>query len=131
MAEIVPRLIVVSDRTTKLTVRRKTGDTNPENFQLIDSTMTAIDVTGRTFRLAVDPAKAPANTDNQIYELTGEIVDAETGKIRFPLSSGDAAAAAGSYFFDLEMTYDEDDDATGVIKTIGEGRWILSQDIAQ
>lgn len=131
MAEIVPRLIVVSDRPTKLTIRRRTGDTAPENFQLIDVGMTAIDVTGRTFRLAADPSQTPANTDNQIYELTGEIVDAETGKIRFPLSAGNAAAAAGSYFFDVEMTYDEDDDATGVIKTIASGRWVLTQDITQ
>lgn len=131
MAEIVPRLIVVSDRPTKLTIRRSKGDTAPENFQLIDVTMTAIDVTGRTFRLAADPSQAPANTDNQLYELTGEIVEAASGKIRFSLSSGDAGAAAGSYYFDLEMTYDEDDDATGVIKTIAKGRWVLTQDITQ
>lgn len=131
MAEINPLLIVIGDKPSRVNVQRSRGDTSPQNYQLVDRTMTVIDVTGRTFRLAVDPSSEPTSDANEIYELTGEIVDAEAGKIRFPLSAGDAAATAGAYFYDIEMTYDEDDAALGVIKTIAKGRWRIKQDVTK
>jgi len=131
VAEINPLLIVIGDKPSKVNVTRSRGDTAPQNFQLVDVTMTAVDVTGRTFRLAVDPEREPASDANEVYELTGEIVEAELGKIRFPLSAGDAAATPAVLFYDIEMTYDEDASATGVIKTIAKGRWTIKQDVTK
>lgn len=118
-----------SRNVTQLAVKRFRNDTAPEQFTLVTASGTAIDITGRSFRLAVDPSQSPADNLNNIYELTADIVDANAGIYEFPLTALQAQAAAGNYFFDIEMTYDNG--GTNVTRTIAQGSWEIVEDITK
>lgn len=111
-----------------MAVTRYRGDTVAERFQLVDQSGLAIDITDRTFVLSVNALENPTDSDPDLYELTGEIVEATAGTYEFPLSVGQADSAAGSYFFNIKMTFNPD--GTGnVIKTVGGGTWDIVQGI--
>ena len=109
-------------------VVRYRGDTRSIEFQRVDISGNAVDITGRTYRLVVDPSPSPSDGTNNVYELVGVITDADAGKYKFPFSQVQADSAVGAYHYDVEETLDED--GSSVSQTIGGGTWTIVQGIS-
>lgn len=107
-----------------LDICRSRGDTFPFDISItLDST--AVDITGNTFLLTVDPSPAPTDDTNNLFQNTPAIQDAAGGVIRVTLSSGDAGQTPGTYFYDLQMT------SGSSVRTIAKGQWVVEQDITK
>ena len=101
---------------------RMRGDTFAFAFQIRDDGVVR-DITDHTFRLAVDPSEEPANSDNQLFLLTGTITNAVQGLVMFGPLTTQQANYVGEYFYDLEMI-----DDTGQIRTVKKGKFVFEQD---
>lgn len=112
----------MSQTITEIDICRKRGDTFPFTFTVKDSSGTAIDITGFTYKLAVDPSEEPTSNANNIFELTGTVTDGPNGKVQFSLTTGQADNL-GDYFYDLEQT-----DTGSFIRTIAQGKFQFIQD---
>lgn len=105
---------------------RRRGDTYPYVIQVVDKCSgDALDITGYSFRLVVDPAKEPVNSTNNIWDVTGVITGPTTGIVEFTPSTGEADNQ-GDFYYDIEMV-----DTGSKIRTIEYGKFILKQDIAK
>jgi hypothetical protein len=108
-------------------ITRKRGDTYPHNIKVMSATTkAALDVTGFSFLLTVDPSPVPTSSDNNLLQITGVIEDAAGGLVSFTPTSLQADQTAGRYYYDIQMTYD-----TGEILTIDNGAYIVEQDITK
>lgn len=105
---------------------RRRGDTYADEF-IIKSKATGlpINITGYTFTLTVDPAKDPTADTNNLFQLTGTIIDAVAGRVEFA-PSAIQADHVGSYFYDVQMI----DGATRK-RTIVSGKYKFIQDITK
>jgi len=105
---------------------RKRGDTCAIQREIKSkSTGAAIDISGYSFLLTVNSEKEPANSDNQIFQVSGTITSALSGLVDFFPSVSDASNV-GDYFYDIQLT-----DAGGKKRTIESGRYRVSQDITK
>lgn len=107
-------------------ITRKRGDTYADEF-IIKSTATdtPINITGYSFTLTVDPEKAPTSAANNLYSLTGVVVDAANGRVEFAPTALQADHV-GKYFYDVQMT-----DGAGRKRTIVSGKYTYTQDITK
>lgn len=107
-------------------IERKRGDTAP-----ITATVTAqrsrtpANITGSVFKLTVDSRMAPDDSTSKLFELTGNIVDAERGVVEFSLTS-EQADHVGFFYYDIQMT-----DSYGKIHTLDCDSFVMSQDITK
>lgn len=105
---------------------RKRGDTYADEIVLQSrSTGAAINITGCSFVLTVDPHQYPTDAAANLFALDGTILDAAAGRVEFAPSSGQANQV-GSYWYDIQMT-----DAVGRKRTILSGRYTFVQDIGK
>lgn len=103
------------------------GDTLRWTFQILaDDGTTPVDVTGFSFRLAVDPSPEPADATAQLFVLTGAILTPASGIVAFEMSPAQANQLPGIYFYDLEMT-----DAGTRVRTILKGQFRIDQDVTK
>ena len=102
------------------------GDTVAWTFAVKDSAGVAVDITGSSFLLTVDPSDEPANSDNNLFQLTGTITDAPNGIVQFEMTTGQADQTPNVYFFDLQQT-----DASSRIRTIARGKFEFVQDLTK
>lgn len=100
---------------------RKRGDTYAETFQLKINGV-AQDITGDTLLLTVNRDEAPADTTNQLFQLTATHV--AFGIFAFAPSAVQPADP-GSYFYDIQWS------DGGVLRTILRGKYIVEQDITK
>lgn len=101
------------------------GDTRP--FQLtLQQGGSALDITGFTFLLTVDPSPTPADSVNNLFQLMGTIIDAVNGIVEFQMSTAQADQTPGVYFYDVQYT-----DGAGDIFTFLKGEWEVLQDITK
>jgi hypothetical protein len=108
-------------------ITRKRGDTYAETIIVVTAgTTTPIDVTGCTFLLTVDPAKAPADNTNNLFDIVGTILDAPAGEVEFAPSALDADQLPGTYYYDIQMT-----DGAGRVRTVALDKWVVTQDITK
>lgn len=108
-------------------ITRRRGDTYADEITVTSSTTKApIDIAGYTFTMTLDPEKAPATADNNIYQLTGTIVDAPTGRVEFAPSALQADQTPGTYWFDIQMV-----DGAGRKRTIALDKYTYTQDITK
>lgn len=105
-------------------ITRKRGDTYPIEI-LVTSEDLPLDVTGCTFKLTVDPSKAPTADTNNIIALTGTLVIGETGRVDFAFTD-EQADNLGKYYYDVQMT-----DGDGKIRTIMADKFVWVQDITK
>ena len=106
---------------------RKRGDTYADEFILkSSSTGLPINLTGYSFVLTVDPEKAPATSANNLYQITGTILDAAGGRVEFAPSALQADQTPGAYFYDVQMV-----DGAGRKRTIVSGKYKYEQDIGK
>jgi len=109
----------------EVNIVRYRGDSWAPEFEIRQG-KAAYDVTGSSFRLTVNPSRAPADAFGQAFQLVGVIVDGPAGLVRFPASAASAEAAPGAYRFDVEET-----NSAGEVRTIVVGRWDVKQDISK
>ena len=106
---------------------RARGDTYADEIQIMSSTTgLALDITGFSFLLTIDPDRFPTGSGNNLYQLTGVITDAANGLVEFAPSAVQADQTPGRYWYDVQMT-----DNTGRIRTIQSGRYTFTQDITK
>lgn len=107
-------------------IERKRGDTYADEIVVKSKTTgLPIDITGYAFTMTVDPEKAPLTADNNLYQLTGAIVDAAAGRVEFAPTSTQANQL-GKFFYDVQMV-----DGAGRKRTIVSGKYTYSQDITK
>lgn len=106
-------------------IERKRGDTYAIELSVTDSSGTAVDISGYSFLLTVDPEKYPASSDNNLFQLTGTITSALSGTVEFSPSAANTDAV-GTYYYDIQMT-----DSGGLISTLDSGKFKLVQDITK
>ena len=117
MSDVVP---------TEIDLTRKRGDTYADLFTLVDEDAAAVDITGRTYLLTVDPEPNPGDAVNNLFQLTGSIVSAPAGTVEFAPSAGQSDQTPADYYYDIQQT-----DAGGKIRTIATGKYSISQDITK
>lgn len=102
------------------------GDTTPWTFTVQDSAGAAVNITGFTYVLTVDPSDEPTDAVNNLFALTGTITDGPNGIVEFELSAVQADQTPSVYFFDLQQT-----DGSGKLRTIAKGEFEFKQDISK
>lgn len=103
------------------------GDTTPWTFTIkTGSPAAAINITGFSFLLTVDPSDEPSGSGNNLFQLLGTITDAPNGVVEFEMSAVQADQTPNTYFHDLQET-----DAAGKLRTIAKGKFIFEQDITK
>lgn len=112
-------------RPAEVNITRYRGDTWGPEFA-IQQSGAAYDITDHSFKLSVNPSRTPADATAQEFQVTGSIVDATGGIVKFPLGSSEAALDPGTYYYDVQET----DDA-GAVRTIIVGTWTVTQDITK
>lgn len=107
-------------------ITRKRGDTYADQFTIkSETTGAAIDITGYSFLLTVDPAKTPADATNNLFQLTGTITDGANGVVEFA-PNATQADNVGSYYYDVQLT-----DGAGRIRTFDSGKYKFVQDVTK
>lgn len=105
---------------------RRRGDTYADEFIIKSrSTGLPINITGYTFTLTVDPAKDPVDATNNLFQLTGNIVDAVAGRVEFAPSASQADHI-GNYYYDVQMI-----DGASRKRTIVLAKYKFVQDITK
>jgi hypothetical protein len=104
-------------------ITRKRGDTYPIEI-LVSSDGDPLDVSNCTFKLTVDPSKAPVDDTNNVIVLTGTL-PGDTGRVNFPLTDNQADHL-GKYYYDIQMT-----DGAGIIRTLLSDKFVWTQDITK
>lgn len=132
MSKLEAKAIYLDQEPSEIDVIRRRGDTVSERFVLFANVGgSAVDITGYSFSLAVDPEPSPSGSANNVYAIAATLEDADSGLFYFPVSVANASAATGSFFYDMQATFDEEGGESGVIRTIARGRWTILQDIAK
>ncbi len=108
-------------------ITRKRGDTYANQIKVMSkSSNTAVDITGYSFVMTVDPSNAPTSSANNLFQITGVIDDATGGLVSFAPSALQADQTVGRYYYDIQMT-----DNSGAVRTIQTGAYIFEQDITK
>jgi hypothetical protein len=102
------------------------GDTVPYTLTITSDGTTAINITGYTFALTVDPSPAPADALNNLFALVGSVTDGPNGIVEFELSAVQSDQSPGVYFYDVQMT-----DGAGKIRTVASGQYEFLQDVTK
>lgn len=110
---------------TTINITRTRGDTFPFVMTITDSAGAAIDITGFSFLLTVDPSDEPADATGNVFQLVGAVIDAVNGKVQFTPSVADADNV-GEFFHDTQQI-----DAASAVRTIAKGKYTLLQDITK
>jgi len=110
----------------EVSICRARGDTFPWTFTILDSAGAAVDITGFSFLLTVDPQEDPPDATGNLFQLVGTIPLGTDGVVRFSMTALEADQEPNEYFFDLQMT-----DGTGKIRTIAKGPFEFHQDITK
>ena len=108
------------------TITRRRGDTYADLITVTDSTGAPIDITGYSFKMTLDPEKSPATAANNLYQITGTIIDGPAGRVEFAPSTVQADQVPGAYYYDVQMI-----DGAGRIRTIALDKYAYTQDITK
>lgn len=105
---------------------RKRGDTYADEITVTSTTTgLPINITGYSFEMTLDTSKTPGDSTQNLYQLTGTILDAAAGRVEFAPSALQADHV-GAFFFDIQMI-----DGAGRIRTIDAGKYTYTQDITK
>lgn len=108
-------------------ITRKRGDTYADEITVKSkATGLPINITGYTFTMTLDPAKDPATSANNLYTLTGTIIDAPAGRVEFAPTAMQADQPPNTYYYDVQMV-----DGAGRKRTILLDKYKYEQDIGK
>ena len=113
-------------KPTDLPLCRTRGDTFPHTFALKDSAGSAIDITGFTFLMTVDPSEEPTDATGNLFQLTGVITNAAGGLFQFAPTTVQANQTPNEYYYDVQMV-----DGSGALRTILKSTYTFTQDITK
>jgi hypothetical protein len=102
------------------------GDSVPIPFTLTDLDGVAIDISGFTFELTVDPNPDPTDAGDNLFSLTGAITDAANGKFQFAPTIVQSDQTPDTYFYDIQMI-----DGSLAKQTIVKGKFTILPDITK
>jgi len=102
------------------------GDSTPWTFTIKDSSGSAVNITGYSFLLTVDPSATPVDDIANLFQLVGTIIDGPNGIVQFQMSTAQSNQTPADYYFDLQQT-----DGSSNIRTIAKGKFTISQDITK
>lgn len=109
-----------------LAIERARGDTRYDVFSLAyHETRLPYPLTGWTFILTVDPAQNPVDATNNLFALTGVVLDEAGGEVGFAPSALQADHL-GAYYYDVQGT-----DPAGKIHTLVKDTYTFVQDITK
>lgn len=101
------------------------GDTTPWTHT-ITFNAAAVNITGYTYKLTVDPSKNPTDALANLFTLVGVVTDGPNGIVQFEMSAVQSDQTPKDYYFDIEQT-----DGSGKIRTIAKGVFTFEQDISK
>lgn len=116
----------MSSHISIINLERVRGDDFPPQYQLVDSAGAGVDISGYSFKFAVNTEEDPVDEVNEVFRLTGTITDAPNGLFQFNGTTIDWDLTPGGtpeYFYEVEMT-----DASSKIRTIIKGTITVEQD---
>lgn len=105
-------------------IERKRGDTYPIEITVLNNGA-AMNISGASFLLTVDPNKEPADATSNICQLVGVVTDAPNGRVSFT-PTAQQMDHVGKFYHDIQMT-----DGTGAKRTVDAGKFTLKQDITK
>lgn len=105
---------------------RKRGDSYADEIVVTGPTGAAVDITGYTFMMTVDPSPSPADNVTKTFEVAGTILDAANGVVEFAPTTVQTDVTPARYYYDIQMT-----DDVGRIRTIVSGAYTIVQDITK
>lgn len=117
---------------------RRRGDTYADEVTVTDKDGAAIDVTGYSFLMTLDPSKTPADATNNLYQIVGTVIDGPTGRVefaptelqanmaQFPVVAPPAVQPPAVYWYDIQMV-----DGAGRKRTIALDKYTYTQDITK
>lgn len=108
-------------------ITRKRGDTYADELVIKSAkTKLPINITGYLFTMTLDPEKAPVGAANNLYSLTGVIVDAAAGRVEFAPTALQADQLPDTYYYDVQMI-----DGVGRKRTVALDKYKYEQDITK
>lgn len=108
-------------------ITRKRGDTYADEITVTsDTTGAAIDITGFTFKMTLDPSKAPVDNTTKLYEIDGTIINGPADRVEFAPTSQQADQLPSTYYYDIQMV-----DGLGRKRTIALDKYVYQQDITK
>lgn len=102
------------------------GDSPVMFANVKDLTGDVVDVTGYTFTLTVGPAPDPSDDSNQIFQISGTVVDGPNGRVRFQPSTSNTDLTPSVYFYDIQMVT-----TAPSVRTVLAGQFEVKQDITK
>ena len=109
-----------------MNLTRKRGDSFADEIAILASDGSVVDVTGYSFLLTVDPSPEPTTNANNVFQVTGTVLDAANGLIEFAPTAVQTDVTPARYYYDIQMT-----DDVGRIRTIASGTYTITQDITK
>lgn len=107
-----------------LCVRR--GDSPIIGIIVKDDQLTAVDISGYSFLMTVDPSPAPSSNANNLFQVVGVIADAANGRVTFQPSTVNTDQSPGVYFYDIQMIT-----TASSKRTLLSGEFEIRQDITK
>lgn len=120
-------MVVVDMTPVVINLKRKRGDTFPLVFTFTDKNGVAINITGYTIVLTVDPSPDPVDATQNKFALTLSVIDGPNGKAQAgPLTNLQADLTPATYYYDVQWT-----DGASVRRTVVQGEWAVDQDVTK
>lgn len=110
---------------TEVDICRVRADTFPFTVTVTSDGTTAINITGNTYLLTVDPQPNPPDATANLFQMIGVVTDGPNGIVTFTLTGPQSDQTPGVYYYDVQQT------SGGVIRTILRGAWEVVQDITK
>lgn len=115
----------MSDHVSIIDLERYRGDTFPPQFQIVKSDGSPQNITGYTFKFAVNIDSEPGDETDEVFRVNGVLVDPSNGIFQFePSAANMDLDPTVDYYYEVEQT-----DAASKLRTIIRGRLVISQDI--
>ncbi len=105
---------------------RTKGDTFADQFTIQTAAGVAVDITGASFLLTVDPNPDPTSAATNLFQVAGVIVTPAAGILTVTPSAANVNIDPDTYFYDLQMT-----DGSGGIRTVAAGTYEILPQVTQ
>lgn len=103
------------------------GDSAAIPFEVTDpDTSLAVDITGFTYILTVDPEPDPLTDVNNLFSVAGTVTDATNGKVEFRPTTTNSDQTPEVYFYDIQQT-----DSASRLQTVAKGKFTIQQDVTK